>query len=158
MILRSLYHSFCRILTVITLFVLIDQHAGAQSLTVQGSPTLSITAGVPGGDLTPVIDAKSNVRFQRAAVTTKITVQTVCPGQKFALSVEAISVGDGIAAPSVSLNDGMLPIDFITGIASGGRRRYSASLQYTASATFSQGNSTELGDDIHTVTYTMVAQ
>ena len=31
-------------------------------------------------------------------------------------------------------------------------------LQYTASATFEQGNSLDLGDDIHTVTYTITDQ
>ena len=153
------YRLVLPILGLMALSVLPWGSAHAQSLAMQGGNiTLTITTGIPGASLTPVIDAASKIRYRQAAVVTKMTVQTVCPGQKFGLTVEAISVGDGTPAPVVTLTNGMLPTDFITNIGAGSRKNFTTSLQYTASASFSQGNSTELGDDIHTVTYTLVAQ
>jgi len=144
---------------ILCLFIVVHQPAIAQDLRIQGTnPTLTITAGNPGGALIPVVNSSSTLRYKQAGVPTKITVQTVCPGQRFYLSVEAIAVGDGTPAPVVTLSNGMLPTDFITNIGAGSKKNFQSDLQYTASASFSQGNSTELGDDIHTVTYTLVAQ
>lgn len=146
-------------IVVSVLVVLPVLSADAQSLAMQGgNVTLTVTTGIPGGSLTPVVDAGSSIRYKEANVPTKMTVQTVCPGQKFNLTVEAISVGDGTPAPVVTLTNGMLPTDLITNIGAGSKKNFTTDLQYTASAAFSQGNSTELGDDIHTVTYTLVAQ
>jgi hypothetical protein len=65
----------------------------------------------------------------------------------------------GVAAPPVSLTNGMLAVDFITDIPSTGAwTRDTPTLQYTASATFAQGNSAEMGNDLHTLTYTLVVQ
>ena len=89
---------------------------------------------------------------------TKVTVQTACPVQRFSLTVVATAATGGTPQPTVALVDGMAPTDLITGIPISGGLNKSATLSYTASATFDQGNSTELGSDIHTVTYTLVAQ
>jgi len=151
-----------RTITLAGLTVLVCAISGrlsAQSLAMQGGNiTLTIIAGTAGSTLTPVIDAASKIRYKQSPVTTKMTVQTVCPGQKFGLTVVAVSVGDGTPAPTVTLTNGMLPTDLITNIGIGSNKNFSTSLQYTASATFAQGNSIELGDDIHTITYTLVAQ
>ena len=147
------------LVAVCTLLVIAASSSFGQSLAMQGGNiTMTVTTGLPGGTLTPAVDAAIKIRYREAGVATKITVQTVCPSQKFGLTVEAISVGDGTAAPVVTLNNGMLPTDFITNIGIGSRKNFTTNLQYTASATFAQGNSAELGDDIHTVTYTLVAQ
>jgi hypothetical protein len=129
-------------------------------VTVQGgNPVLSITTGTAGLAPTPVVSSTASLRYRRQPVVTKITVSTSCPGQRFSLSVLAVAPTAGIAAPSVVLANGMLPIDFLVSIPSGGGGNQRCTLQYTASSTFAQGNSSELGgNDVHTVTYTLVAQ
>ncbi len=134
--------------------------APAQSLAMQGGNiTLTIATATPGSEPTPIVDAATKIRFKGdVSLPTKITVQTVCPGQKFNLTVEATAVGDGTAAPAVSLTNGMLATDIVTNIGVASKKNFTLTLQYTASATFAQGNSIELGDDAHTVTYSLVAQ
>jgi hypothetical protein len=61
--------------------------------------------------------------------------------------------------PAVALTNGMLAVDFITSIpGAAGWTTVTPTLQYTASATFAQGNSADLGNDVHTVTYTLQLQ
>ncbi|HTY57623.1 MAG TPA: hypothetical protein VMF59_02360, partial [Bacteroidota bacterium] len=88
----------------------------------------------------------------------KITVAASCPGQRFSLSVLATNLTYGVAAPQVTLFNGMLATDFVKSIPTGNPLNKTCTLQYTASSTFAQGNSTELGNDVYTVTYTLVAQ
>jgi hypothetical protein len=87
-----------------------------------------------------------------------VTVSTVCPGQSFTLSVLATGVTLGTPAPEVTLVTGMPPMDFITGIVPGFLNQGVATLRYTASSTFQQGHSIDFGNDVHVVTYTLVAQ
>jgi hypothetical protein len=66
-----------------------------------------------------------------------------------------------VAAPEVDLVDGMLAVDFITNIRNQRPPNWTSdtiTLRYTASATFAQGNSAEMGNDVHTVTYTLQVQ
>lgn len=148
-----------RVGILLTLISLATLTTSAQSVLLQGgSPTITVSAGVAGGALVPVVNTTSSIRYKQADVLSKLTVQTSCPGQKFGLSVVATAVGTGTAAPTVTLSDGMLATDFVTSIPTGSKKNFTLSLTYTASASFSQGNSTELGNDIHTVTYTQVAQ
>jgi len=123
-----------------------------------GNQVLSITTGLPGSEPIAVTNASGQVRYSRQNYITKITVYTTCPGQHFNLTVVAVSPGDGVAAPVVTLQDGLPAADFITDIPKKPGRAKNATLQYTASSTFAQGNSAELGDDVHTVTYTLTAQ
>jgi hypothetical protein len=51
----------------------------------------------------------------------------------------------------------MLPTDLLTDFPVG-KKNVNIRIQYTASATFSQGNSVELGADVHSITYTLIAQ
>ncbi len=123
-----------------------------------GNQTLTIVSGVAGGQPVSVVNTSCSLAYQRQAVLSKITVATTCPGQKFNLSVVATSVTKGTAAPQVSLVNGSPALDLITSIARTGTPSATCTLQYTASATFSQGNSSELGVDVHTITYTIQAQ
>ncbi|HWP81390.1 MAG TPA: hypothetical protein VNN76_01925 [Bacteroidota bacterium] len=134
--------------------------AMAQEIRVQGgNPILTITAGVPGGQPIAVTNSTTSIRYRRqTGLTTKITVQTVCPGQKFNLQVVAINVTAGTPAPAVTLTTGMLATNLITNIPPRPPTNESCTLVYTASSTFAQGNSVELGDDVHTVVYTLIAQ
>lgn len=132
--------------------------AEAQEITVNGgNPVLSITAGTIAGP-TPVVDISTSLSYRRQGVITKITVQTTCPGQRFNLKVLALNVTGGTAQPEVTLTNLMLATDFIRDIPATGIRNRTCTLQYTASSTFAQGNSVELGNDTHTVTYTLVVQ
>jgi len=124
-----------------------------------GNITLAITTAIAGSEPNAVTNAVASVRYQRQTAMTKITVATICPGQRFNLRVSATAVGSGTPAPQVSLVNGMLAADFITGVPPRPPATFlTASLQYVASSTFAQGNSAELGNDVHTVTYTLVAQ
>ena len=134
--------------------------AASAQLTLRGTanPNISITTGIAGGTMNSVVNTTSSIRYNKQSVITKITVKTSCPSQSFGLQVVATGVTKGVAAPAVSLIDGMLAVDFITSIPNSGFTNATPTLQYTASATFAQGNSAELGNDVHTVTYTLQAQ
>ena len=135
--------------------------AGAQELRVQGgNQLLQITTALPGQEPTVAVNTATSLRYRRQPVTTKITISTNCPGQSFTLRVRAVSVQDGTPAPAITLTSGMPAVDLIRDIPGQAvnppiRR---ATLEYTASATFEQGNSTELGVDAHVITFTHVAQ
>ena len=136
----------------------------AQITVNGGNQTLAVTTGSPAAEPIPIVNTSATLAYRRQNVVSKITVGTACPGQRFTLRVLAISVTRGTAAPEVTLTNGMLEADFITAIPKGAPGlpdvaiNATCTLQYTGSATYSQGNSTELGDDIHTVTYTILAQ
>jgi hypothetical protein len=132
--------------------------ARSQQISITGNPVLTITTALPGQEPTSVTDATSTLSYRRQTVVTKITVSTSCPGQRFTLKVLAINISGGTAATEVTLSDGMVATDFVTGIPRTGALNKSCNPRYTASATFEQGNSAELGSDIHTVTYTLLAQ
>ncbi|MEX1138338.1 MAG: hypothetical protein WEB33_02345 [Bacteroidota bacterium] len=133
--------------------------ASGQITVNGGNITLAVTTAFAGSEPMAVTNTITTVRYQKQAVVTKITVATICPGQKFNLGVSATAVGGGTPAPQVTLMNGMLATDFITGIPPRPPGGFlTASLQYVASSTFAQGNSAELGDDVHTVTYTLIAQ
>jgi hypothetical protein len=126
--------------------------------TLGGNPTLNITTGTAGSEPIPVVNTSVTLSYNKQKAVSKITVQTSCIGQRFTLKVLATGVSGGVAAPEVTLINGMPATDFIRDIATTGPKNRSATLQYTASATFSQGNSADLGNDVHTVTYTILAQ
>lgn len=131
----------------------------AQEIAVNGgNQTMTITTGSPGAEPLPVVNTSTTLSYKRQSVVAKITVGTNCPGQSFTLKVVAVSPTKGVAAPGVTLTNGMPAADFITDIPRTGVLNATCTLQYTASALFSQGNSLEEGNDVHTVTYTILAQ
>jgi hypothetical protein len=135
------------------------EEAIAQQISVGNNITMSITTGVAGGTLNSVVNTARTLSYRRQAKIAKITVSTSCPTQSFTLKVLATGVPDGTAAPEVNLINGMAATDFIVNIpVSPPTTLRSCTLRYTASATFSQGNSIEDGNDVHTVTYTILAQ
>lgn len=123
-----------------------------------GNVAMTISTGLPGGELVSVVNTSTTLDYRRENYLTKITVSTSCPGQDFTLKVVATNVSAGTAAPEVTLTHGMLAADFITNIPQRPPNTGSCTLQYTASATFAQGSSAEVGNDVHTVTYTILAQ
>ncbi|MEK6650007.1 MAG: hypothetical protein AABY75_03465, partial [Bacteroidota bacterium] len=124
-----------------------------------GNQTMTITTAVAGAQPTAVINTAVQLRIRRQAAVSKVTAQTSCPGQSFNLAVVVTSSPIGTIAPSVDLTDGMLAADILTSIPSTGPASpKTVLLRYTASATFAQGNTTEMGSDVHTITYTIIAQ
>ena len=145
--------------TVLAVVVWVAAEAKAQDISVRGgNPTLNITTGSPGSEPIPVVNTATTIRYKKQPAVSKITVGTTCPGQSFTLKVLATGVTDGVAAPEVTLVNGMLATDFIRNIPTSGFAVTTITLQYTASATFAQGNSAEQGNDVHTVTYTIQVQ
>ena len=140
--------------------VAMTEEMQGQDVNLIGNVAITIVAGIPNGQPVPVQDATSRLRFRRQTVVTKITVVTSCPAQHFGLSVLATALTHGTAAPEVTLTNGMPETDFIRDIPArtGGSPQADCTLRYTASATFAQGNSVELGPDVHTVRYTLIAQ
>jgi len=146
--------------SVVVILLLQSPEALSQPLVkVQGgNPSLDVITGTASGGIIPVTSSTARLQYRRSNVILKITVSTFCPGQHFNLTVEAINPTAGFAVPPVPLVTGAPDADFIMGIAPGGNGAQRAGLEYVSSPTFDQGNSNELGDDIHTVTYTVVQQ
>ncbi len=146
---------------ILAVLMCIAATAGAQDLDVRGgNQVLQITSAQTGQEPTPVMNTATTLRYRRQPQKSKITIATSCPGQSFTLRVRAVSVADGTPAPEVTLTSGMPAADLIRDIpAQGGNPpRRTATLEYTASATFEQGNSNEVGTDSHVITFTLVAQ
>ena len=148
---------------VLLILIVLGSKATAQTniiLVGGGNQTLGITTGAPGSQPVSVVNTTSTLQYWRQGAKAKITVSTSCPGQSFTLAVMATGVTYGVAAPQVTLTDGMLAVDFITNIPKVPATWTSTtiSLRYTASATFAQGNSAEEGNDVHSVTYTLQVQ
>lgn len=142
--------------------------ASAQSLTFSsgGGPlSLTVTSATAGSEPDDVSDATTELTWNGdSGVTGKITVSTVCPSQSFSLYVtlSVTSWGSGTTGTEqseVQLTDGMSDADLFRDIpTSAPGREGVATLTYRASSTVAQGNSADNGDDVHTVTYTIVAQ
>lgn len=131
----------------------------AQAIAVNGgNQTITITTAVAGAEPTSVMNTSCTLSYQKQSVLSKISVSTSCPGQRFGLNVLATSVTNGTAAPSVTLSNGNPATDLITSIPKTGPKTGTCTLQFRASATFAQGNSTDLGPDVHNITYTILAQ
>ena len=152
-------HNLVIVVLLVGLLLIVTAHSAMGQITINGgNPLLTVTTGIPGQEPAAVTNTTCSLRWRRENVITKITVSTVCPNQRFSLSVLATNVSHGIAAPEVPLTNGMPAANFITSIPTGNPRNKTCTLRYTASATFSQGNSVELGNDSYTVTYTIVQQ
>jgi len=86
-----------------------------------------------------------------------MTVVTSAPGQSFSLFVTLdVTRGSAVSQGEIELLDGMLDSDILTQILL--NERGAANLTYRAAATVGQGSSMDEGDDVHTITYTILAQ
>jgi hypothetical protein len=144
---------------VLGLTFVIIMEVSAQSISLNGgNVTMTLTTGTAGGQLLDVVNTTAWLAYQKQHVLSKITVKTVCLGQSFNLQAVATNVTAGVAAPAVTLMNGSPDIDFIRDISTSGAKNATCIVQYTASATFAQGNSAELSNDVHTVTFTIQSQ
>lgn len=147
-----------RIIHIFVLLVIVQTLSVGQITMKGGDISLPLTTGTIDGLMVEVVNSANSISVAKQDVVIKVTVITSCPGQKFGLRVLAVGPSKGTAAPEITLVNGNPALDFITGIAVKPAKPTTCTLQYTASASFSQGNSIELGDDVHTVTYTVQAQ
>ena len=148
-----------RLLCVLALALAAGPAGRAQQISVVGGNLLlSVTTGTAGAQPVAVTNTTSSLRWRKQNVISKITVAASCPAQRFSLAVLATNLTHGVAAPQVSLFNGMLATNFVLSIPTGNPVNKTCTLRYTASATFAQGNSTELGNDVYSITYTLVAQ
>jgi hypothetical protein len=156
---RSYYIRISHLLFVLGFLLLIVAKGAGQSLTIGGgNKTLTITTGIADGLLTPVTNATGTLTYttpRNPNAQWRITVSTTCAGQSFGLSVVATNVTKGTAAAAVILTNGGADVNFITAIPRQSNNA-TCTLNYTASARFDQGNSTEVGNDVHTVKYTLL--
>jgi hypothetical protein len=143
------------ILILVLVGLMFATTSGIQAQTLRGTaPKITVNAAIPGSEPTPVSSTSSQIRYSGKSFISKITVSTVCPSQKFDLSVVATGTFTGHGTPlSVTLVNGMLAADFITNIPVFASQN-TPTLQYTCAPQFSDGT----GTDTHTVTYTQVAQ
>jgi len=143
----------------VCIMVCVPGAARTQALQVNGgNQTLTISTGIAGSEPLSVVNTSCSLRYQLRLRTQKITVSTSCSGQDYNLAVVATNVTKGNAAPEVSLVNGNPETDLVTDIPLGLFSYATCTLNFTASESFSQGNSIELGDDVHTITYTIQAQ
>jgi hypothetical protein len=157
--LKAIHSCMIRCVCIPGLMFPVLMEVSAQPIRVDGgNVTMTITTGTAGGQLLNVVNITTSLSYQKQSVTSKITVRTVCLGQSFNLILAATNVTAGVAAPDVALMNGNPAIDFIRDIPKTGARNATCLLQYTASATFAQGNSTELNNDVHTITFTIQSQ
>jgi hypothetical protein len=153
---RYAIHSTCSLVLILVVYT----EAPAQFLINLngGNVNMTLSSGAAGGQLINVVSTTASLTYWRPLVLSKITVSTVCIGQSFNLQVVATSATAGVAQTAVSLINGNPAMDFIRDIPRTGSLYATCILQYTASATFAQGNSAELSNDVHTVTYTFQSQ
>ncbi len=152
-------HVFRHLTFLVVLGFVLISRSTAQAISITGgNQTMTISTGTAGGQPVSVINTACTLRYKKQAKISKITVATSCPGQSYDLYIVATNVTKGVAAPQVSLVNGNPATDLITSIPTTGSTNATCTLQFTASSTFSQGNSSEVGDDVHTITYTIQAQ
>lgn len=142
--------------------------AYAQSLIFSsggGPVSLTVNSAVAGSEPIDVSDNSTEITWDGDfGVPGKITVSTSCPSQAFQLYVllTITSWGSGTlgtAQPEIQLTDGMLDTDIFRDIPTTAPGRQGVgTLTYRAAASVADGNSAENGDDLHTVTFTLLAQ
>ncbi len=128
----------------------------AQTLTILGTaPTLTIITGTSQTQPVNATNSGCSLRYRQNVNNNlwRITVQTNLVNPHFTLSVYASNVTRGVAAGTVTFTDTNAH-DFITGITRSGTNA-TATINYTASTLYSKGNSIELGNDRHRITYTL---
>ena len=148
-----------RIAYLTTFVLMLVPKNAAQPISITGgNQTMTISAGTAGGQPTSVVNTSCTLKYKKQSRISKITVATSCPGQSYSLYIVATNVTKGVPAPQISLVNSNPAADLITDIPTTGTTNATCTLNFTAASTFAQGNSTEVGDDVHTITYTILAQ
>ncbi len=144
----------CRVTHVALALLSLFAVATPQAVAAQ---RLWIAGGVVLLELDPIVqvsitDQSSSLRWTQVRTASKITVNTVSPGQAFELYVSADRPRGGDAVGEITLRDGDPDQDFILDV--GVRRAGHATLAYRAATRAEYG----FGQEVHTVTYTITIQ
>jgi len=152
----------------VMLVLQLSSSASAQQLMFSsgGGPLLlTISSAVAGSQPAGISDSSTELFWDADfGVTSKMTVSTSVLNQSFRLfiTLTVTSWANGTAGtpqPEIELTDGMLDTDILRDIPPASPQRQGfGTLTYRASSLVSDGNSTENGDDLHTITFTIVAQ
>ena len=164
----SIVSSFRITLVFWMIFFLLPYSAVSQGfLFSNGGGTVSLTIDSATAGFEPDNESDNFTELSWDAdygVTSKITVTTSCPSQNFSLFAELniTTFGSGSVGSEqgeIELIDGMFDTDMVLNIPPSQPGRVgSGTITYRASAGVADGNSTEHGDDLHTVTFTLTAQ
>ncbi len=153
---------------VLLLAVQSSDSASAQQLMFSsgGGPLmLTISTAVAGSQPVGVSDNSTQIFWDADfGVTSKMTVSTSALTQSYRLyillTVTSWASGTmGSPQPEIELIDGMLDTDILRDIPpTAPERQGFGTLRYRAASLVTDGNSVENGDDLHTITFTIVAQ
>jgi hypothetical protein len=123
----------------------------AQSMLLIGGPVdLYVDGSTVVAGQSVATDASTMLQWEGRRRQKKITVETRAPGQVYTLRAVVVGLsGDGAAQPEVTLVDGMFAQDLVRDIKN--KKEGRGFVQYTASVAPGQG----IGEDIHTVTFTL---
>ena len=145
---------FCLLLAVVVAQIVWAGVAPSATLAVRGgNVSLLLTTATAGQEPDPAVALVANALKYRKGnfdPPQKITAQTDLGTPRFDLKVEAVGVRSGISTGEVPL--ATTAQDLITNITRRGAR--SCDLRYTLEAQVSDGT----GMDVHTVTYTIMAE
>ena len=123
--------------------------SAVNEISATGTVTLTINTATAGSELDSDVDSTTaDMLWTTNEASKKITIETDLATPTFTLKAVALTVTGGTAATELTVSD--TAADFVTGIATttGG-----CDIQYTGEATASQG----IGEDVHTITYTVTA-
>lgn len=136
-------------------------HGQSLSFTAGGgAKSLTISSAFAGNQPDQATDNTSELSWDASGIgsTAKITVDTSAPGQSFSLYVQlALTTGTGTEQVERELTDGMADADILRDIPVGAPSG-TGTLTYRAVATAAQGTSADNGSDMHSITYTILAQ
>ncbi len=149
-------------ISTLGLLLVLPAPSGAQAqrsgLYLSGAPAIRLSARI-GGIATSIArdsDDTTTLIWSGRKQSSKVTVSTFSPGQKFDLYVEATHSKNGKSVGRVKLVDGMMETNLIVSIKR--KKMGSASLRYSVAASLEQGNTDTDLTDVHTVTYTITDQ
>lgn len=139
------------------LYFLGSPFADAQPLSVAVTPGavgMQLMVTTPGDSLRASDTGSRLTWYDRRGGPryNKVTVSSICPGQRYALRVTALGVVNGTPTGTVALQDGLPERDLILNIPH--REEGSSMLRYDAAASPDDGR----GPETHVVTYTLIRQ
>lgn len=123
----------------------------AQSMLLLGGPVeLYVDGSTVVAGQSVATDASTMLQWEGRRRPKKITVETQAPGQVYTLRVAIVGLsGDGMPQPEVTLVDGMFAQDLVRDIKN--KKEGRGFVRYTASVAPGQA----VGEDVHTVTFTL---
>jgi len=150
---------FVGLLLVVLVGIVLPGISQAQTvLRIEGQPAVRLNPTWDAGFLASASDTDdtTEIHWDDAEQNTKISVSTFCPGQRFALTVEAKNPVNAVATGAVQLVDGMRDTDLLVHVKK--KKPGKAQIVYLTEVLFEQGNTENGLSDLHAVTFTLSEQ